>query len=369
MESSAALRSFFHPVDPATIADAAAQDRRFFGKTGRADAFAHLLPWSALHSLITFDALIHGRATLARQGRPLPLEMVGAGPGGLAPDAIQNLCEQGASLVLNNVEKQVPGIAAMNAMVERYLRCATHTNAYASFNRDSAFKAHFDAHNVLILQLYGRKRWWCHGQSTRFPMRGQTFARLEDLPPAEWEGVLEPGDILYVPRGDVHRAMVEGPQSLHLTVTVVPPTGADVMTWLGRALLREDIGRQYLPVLGEADDRRVHQEALRTAFQQMIDSFDIDAFLADADRERPAFRPFSLGLGKSIGPATVVQPALRRRGPLGALPEAEHAILALLLEKDALTVEQLAEMLPGFDAPAAVEALARKALVFLSAAP
>lgn len=375
MDSSLALRDLFHPIDPAEIADAMAEERRLFRTTDRAAAFSRLLSWETLGTLITVDALRSGQVIIARQGRPLPLEMVGMGSGGLAPEAIQALCDQGASLVLNAVDKQVPAIAAMNAMVERFLRCNTHSNAYASFNRESAFKAHFDAHHVLILQLQGRKRWWCYGQAESFPLQGKTFSRLEDLPAAEWEGVLEPGDMLYVPRGDVHRAMVEGPHSLHLTVTMTPPTGADAMAWLGRKLLQEDVGRQYLPVMGSAEERSAHQAALRAAFHQLVDSFEIDAFLADADGDRAPFRPFSLGLCQKIHPDMLVQPAFRRRVSIevvqarhGSLPKPERAVLALLLAEDGLSVQEIADRLPGVEAPAAVEALARKALIFLSSA-
>jgi hypothetical protein len=373
MDSSPALRSLFHPIDPTEIADAMMRERRLFRRTERSAALAQLLPWETLGTLITAEALRSGQAILARQGRPLPLEMVGVGNGGLAPEAIQALCDQGASLVLNSVEKQVPAIAAMNAMVERYLRCNTHTNAYASFNRESAFKAHFDGHHVLILQLQGRKHWWCYGQTTRFPMQGKTFSSPTDLPAAEWEGVLEPGDMLFVPRGDVHRAMVDGPTSLHLTVTLAPPTGADVMDWLGRRLLDDDVGRQYLPVLGSHEQRSAHQAALRAALHQLVDSFEIDAFLARADGDRRPFRPFTLGLGQQIQPDMMVQPAFRRRVSLdvvqaryGALGEAECAVLALLLAEDMLSVGDIGHRLAAIDTRAAIKELTRKALIFLS---
>lgn len=373
MDASVALRDFFHPIDPTELTEAIAGGQRLFRTTDRAAAFARLLPWATLGTLITADSLQRGHVTVARQGRPVPLEMLGASSGGLAPEAIQALCDQGASLVLNNIDGQVPAIAAMNAMVERHLRCDTHTNAYASFNRESAFKPHFDGHDVLILQLHGRKRWWCYGQKIRFPLKGQTFSAPEDLPPPEWEGVLEPGDMLYIPRGDIHRAMVEESHSLHLTVTMIPPTGADVLGWLGRKLLHQEIGRAYLPVLGDATDRAAHQTALRAAFKELVQSFDIEAFLAEADRDRAPCRPFSLGLSQSVNSATRVQPALRRRVPIaavearcGALSAAERAVLELLLREDALSAHEVAEHLPGHDTHAAIETLARRALVFLS---
>ncbi len=387
MTPSPALRNLFHPVDPAEIAEAASHGLRLYRKTERAEAFARLLPWETLNTLITSDALVSGRVSMARQGRSLPLEMAGAAGrpkngDWIAPDAIQNLCHQGASLVLNGVERQAPGIAAMNAMIERYLRCETITNAYASFNLESAFRAHFDPHDVLILQLHGRKRWWCHGQIEQFPLKAKAFAN-EELPPPDWEGVLEPGDILFVPRGDVHRAQVEGANSLHLTVTMTPPSGADVLGQLARRSLREALGRRYLPVGADADLRRQHQEALKGMFHRLVDTFDIDDLLAELDRARAPASPFNLGLVQALEPGTEVQPALRRRldlpeangadvrvetaGAVVTLTAVERDVLAALLEADSLTMEQLSVRIPGADVYGAVAGLARKAMVFLFA--
>lgn len=385
MSSTPALRNFFHPVDPAEIAGAALLDQRLFRKTDRAAAFARLLPWERLNTLITGDALMSGRISLARLGRTLPLEMASL-PGRpksgdwVAPEAIHTLCQQGASLVINSIERQVPAIAAMNAMIERFLRCETITNAYVSFNRDSAFKAHFDPHNVLILQLHGRKRWWCYGQKDAYPLAGKSFAD-DQLPAAEWEGVLEPGDLLFVPRGDVHRACVEDANSVHLTVTMTPPCGADVFARLAQQALGEERGRRYLRAAGDAGARQEDGDALRDMFHRMVEALDVEAFLADADRLRPAARPFNLGLLQSLSPQTEVQPSLRRRidlsqvqigevrviigGTTVTLTGAERDVLAALLAADALTVAELEAALPGCEVHAAVAGLARKALVFL----
>jgi hypothetical protein len=385
MSSTPALRDFFHPVDPAEIANAAMTDQRLFRKTDRAATFARLLPWERLNTLISGEALMSGRVSLARLGRPVPLEMVSL-PGRpkigdwVSPEAVHALCHQGASLVLNSIERQIPAIAAMTAMIERYLRCETITNAYVSFNRDSAFKAHYDPHNVLILQLYGRKRWWCYGQKDAYPLAGKTFAD-EQLPEAEWEGVLEPGDFLFVPRGDVHRACVEDANSVHLTVTMTPPCGADVFTRLSQQSLGDERGRRYLRADGDPQARQEDRDALRDMFHGMVDALDLDAFLADADRLRPAARPFNLGLLQSLSPQTEVLPALRRRidlpdaqdgdvrlmigGTTLTLNAAERDVLAALLSADALTVAQIEAMLPARDVHGAVASLARKALIFL----
>ncbi len=377
------MRQFLHPVDPNEIVRAADANVRLYRKTDRAAAFARLLTWDRLNTLITADALTSGRVSMARHGRTLPLEMAGGARGAkggdwLAPDAIQNLCHQGLSLVFNNVEKNIPEIAAMTAMVERHFRSDTITNAYASFNRDSAFKAHLDPHNVLILQLHGRKRWWCYGQLAASPTVGRAFEPGE-LPAPEWEGVLEPGDILFIPRGDVHRALVEDANSLHLTVTMTPPCGADILQHLSRAALRDEVARHYLPI--NADEQHKRETELKALFHRLVESLDIAGFLNDSDRARPWSRPFNLGVSQELAPTTEVQPALRRKialdesdgadvrveigGAVFILSACERNVLALLLEEDALTIGQLVMLLPGSNVAAAVENLARKALVFL----
>jgi hypothetical protein len=377
------LRQFLHPVDPHEIIRAADANVRLYRKTDRAAAFGRLLTWERLNTLITADALMSGRVSMARQGRTLPLEMVGGARGAkggdwLASDAIQNLCHQGLSLVLNNLEKDIPEIAAMTAMVERNFRSDTITNAYASFNRDSAFKAHLDPHHVLILQLHGRKRWWCYGQLAASPTVARAF-EAGDLPAPEWVGVLEPGDILFIPRGDVHRALVEDSNSLHLTVTMTPPCGADILQHLSRAALRDEVARHYLPI--NAYEQHKRETELKALFHRLVESLDIAGFFNDSDRVRPSFRPFNLSLSQELAPTTEVQPALRRKVALGrsdgadvrveiggavfTLSACERNVLAVLLEEDALTIGQLVIMLPSSNVHAAVENLARKALVFL----
>ena len=63
-----------------------------------------------------------------------------------------------------------------------------------------------------------------------------------------WEDVLEAGDVLYLPRGEVHEAMVEGPSSVHLTIGLQTLSGIDFLLWLAEqgaadVLLRKDVTR------------------------------------------------------------------------------------------------------------------------------
>jgi hypothetical protein len=150
---------------------------------------------------------------------------------------------------------------------------------------------------------------------------------------------------------------------------------------LAQQSLGEERGRRYLRVDDDAEAKSEDRDDLRKMFHRLVDTIDIDAFLADADQMRAAARPFNLGLLQSLSPQTVVQPALRRRidlpeakdsdirviigGATVTLNPAERDALAALLAADALTVAQLEAKLPGRDMSVAIASLARKSLVYL----
>lgn len=376
--------ALFHPHDPALFLSAVRGHERLRLRTDRAAWFSKLLPWSQINQLINLDDLVSGKIRLVRQDRPVPLEMVSSIPRltnrrTLFPDALQALCQLGASLVFNTIDERIPRIAALTAMIERHLRCRTFTNAYASFRRESAFGAHFDAQNILILQLQGRKRWWCHGPVEDWPMVSRSIAR-NDLPPVAWEGVLEPGDMLFLPRGDIHRTQVEGEASLHLTITMTPLTGQDVVAWLGREIAAsEPLLRQDIPTLDAGENLSARADVLKALLHRHIDALDLSGFLEDADRRCALIRPATLGLDATITRQTWLAPMLRRRIDLPPaaggevtlliddsafkLTAAERDVLAVLMEQDGMSIAELEALLPGCDIGLAAAGLARKSLV------
>lgn len=101
-------------------------------------------------------------------------------------------------------------------------RWRRHTHSNASLLHAQGFAPHFDDVDVYVLQTEGRKRWRVYA-----PLAGHALPRYSsrDFVDAEigsslLDVVLEPGDLLYLPRGTIHQAesRPDGP-SLHLTVS------------------------------------------------------------------------------------------------------------------------------------------------------
>ncbi len=380
----ASLPALLAPHDPALFHDAVRERRRVHIRTGNADLFRTLLPWSVFNGLLGSDRLLDDRTRLIRRGRDLPREMWSyVGPDlkrVVLPDQLQRFCQEGLSIALNQVHQAVPTLTALITMLEQALPARIQTNLYASFGRESAFRAHYDPHDVLVLHLHGRKRWFCYGhrpdacaQSTVIPD--------QHLAPVQWEVVLEPGDILYIPRGEVHRASVEGEASLHLTNSLLWPRGSDLLKWLaGNGMAGVDVDPD-IPVYGSAADMDRYERDLRALFQRLADTVDVRSFLTSFTQERRIKPPFNLGLSSELALDCWVQPL---PSPDGSLPAEDSANIAFNGGKVAVDPQERAVLaalthggrqigdlpaLTGLDMEtvrAAVSSLARRSLVLLT---
>lgn len=380
----ASLPALLAPHDPALFHDAVRERRRVHIRTGNADLFRALLPWSVFNTVLGSERLLDDRTRMVRRGRDLPREMWSyVGPDlkrVVLPDQLQRFCQEGLSIALNQVHQAVPALAALIAMLEQALPARIQTNLYASFGRESAFRAHYDPHDVLVLHLQGRKRWFCHGQRPDACAQS-TVIPDEHLAPAQWEAVLEPGDVLYIPRGEVHRASVEGEASLHLTNALLWPRGSDLLKWLaGNGLAGIDVDPD-IPVYGTAAEMDQYEQDLRALFRRLADTVDLRSFMTSYRQDRRVRQPFNLGLSSELEPDCWVQPlpskdvslpadggaSIPFNGGTVALDPQERAVLAALLMHGARQITDL-PTLTGLDmetARAAISSLARRSLVLL----
>ena len=372
------LQGLLAPHEPTVLLGAMAAESRLHLRTDRRDAFRRLLPWSVFNELLTVDHLLSGDLIALRNGHRVPLEMVtqrvqGKGRLELRPGALQELCATGLSLRIRNIEKLVPAIAALAATLERQFRGRMNVNAYASFNKDSALGVHRDDHDVVALHIHGRKRWFCHGRQKPGPATDE----------AAWDAVLEPGDILYVPRGDYHRAEVSGAHSVHLTFSLTYPRGSDVIRWMAQESAAGAAFRTDIKASVGGEGLLAQQSALRGALHRLVEELDLTTFLAANDLDRPWRRPVNLGVPDIADPAVVIRLMMRRRVPLPldgpvelkageariSLSATERAALAVLFDRDTLTIGELCGELSGIPGPEvrdAVAGLARQGLVLLT---
>jgi lysine-specific demethylase/histidyl-hydroxylase NO66 len=132
----------------------------------------------------------------------------------------------GATLVLQALHRTWEPVSHFSSRLSTELGHPVQANAYITPPQNRGFDAHYDVHDVFVLQIEGTKRWIIHEPIHTDPLRDQpwTDRRSSVTEAAKGEAfidtVLEPGDVLYLPRGWLHAAQAQGEVSIHLTLGI-----------------------------------------------------------------------------------------------------------------------------------------------------
>ena len=196
-------------------------------------------------------------------------------------------------------------VHSLLSTLELEFGCMVGSNAYLTPGGDSqGFAPHYDDIEAFILQLEGRKRWRVYPP----PNRAETLPRFSsrDYTEEDMEGtapvidtVLEPGDILYMPRGWIHQAHTPssrggesqggGGHSLHLTASamqqwawadlldIIMPEALEAATASETSTsLREGLPRNFVNYMGAMYDTSNDDDAPEGLKQASANRDDMD---------------------------------------------------------------------------------------------
>ena len=247
---------------------------------GTADKFAAVMSWAKLSELL-------GMATIWSQSSlQLVLDKERIAPasycasaigrdGGQVlrpdPDKVQKLLKRGATLIANDIDHLSADLTAFSQALEQALGGKVQGNLYLSSRRRQGFSAHFDTHDVYAVHVEGTKTWHVYEGRAVDPIAHATFQSLsrEQLDQAKGQKLMdvhmEPGDLLYLPRGQYHDALADEGGAVHIAFGVTYPIGMDVMSLLFERVVglpefranlpRPDAERELAAHLGGLADR------------------------------------------------------------------------------------------------------------------
>jgi lysine-specific demethylase/histidyl-hydroxylase NO66 len=167
----------------------------------------------------------------------------------VSSDAVLRLFADGSTVVLQGLHRLWPPLIEFADQLAADLGHPTQVNAYVTPPSSRGFGAHYDVHDVFVLQVAGEKHWTIHEPVLPDPLRTQPWTdRAADVAAAAErepviDAVLRPGDALYLPRGYLHSARALGGISAHLTIGVHAVTrwaAAESALDLVRALAADD---------------------------------------------------------------------------------------------------------------------------------
>lgn len=247
--------------------------KQFCQVSGVKGRFSNLMGWPALNAILEQDFLVPPRLRLIRDGRSVPPERYLAPlRSGMRLDAEGLLAclSEGATLIIHSIDRLVPAIGAVAEEFEQVLRSSTTVNLYASWPQGSGFALHWDDQQTMILQVSGRKHWKVYAPTYPAPLqRGNSVPKPTGDP--AWQGMLEDGAMLYLPRGWWHIAEPVDEPSLHLTITVLPTRGIDMLHWIVEQARAHLEVRMDVPNLADPETQRTYAANLREAFLKTFD--------------------------------------------------------------------------------------------------
>lgn len=322
------LSALFAPSDEAKFLDCFAR-KELTMFAGDADAIGQLLSIEEIERLLANGTLRAPQVRLTRSGVIVPDFMWSNDNGSVDMPALHSLMNKGATVVVDYLGPLIPQLLELEHSIERRLAARTLMNVYFTHKKGGAFAAHYDHHDVLIVQILGNKVW-----EILAPIEppARSFKKWRSSMPSPKEVALKhdlrAGEMMFIPRGTWHRASVDdGQASLHVTVTMVSLSGQDYARWLVEQFEADDLICSDIPRVAGAEAVAQYELALRDRMMTLMETHDLARFLEVQDGERVPISNIRLAAPFQPEPTDLVVPAMRRR--LADDPEVDGSLEVL----------------------------------------
>ncbi len=246
----------------------------------------------AVDELLTTRGLRAPFLRIAKQGRTLADSDFTSGGGvgagirdQVSDDRVRRQFASGATIVLQGLHRTWEPIVEFSQALAAELGHPVQVNAYVTPPGNQGFSAHYDVHDVFVLQVHGAKAWRVHAPVWPDPLRSQPWDERRDAVAAAAENAplidaeVAAGDVLYLPRGYIHSAAAPADAeqvSIHLTVGIHTWTRAhlvDAALEQIRALLAHEPSlRGSLPLGLDVSDPRMLDTDIEVVRQAIVRS-------------------------------------------------------------------------------------------------
>jgi len=268
---------------------------------GGPEKVAGLFGWEEVNRIFSEHRLDTSQARLAHEGKSaedlafLKSRVSSQGNRFFEPDIplLYRLLREGASLVLDAVDEMSPSVREFCERVGRDLTCQISVNAYSTWRTVPGFGVHWDDHDLFVVQVSGRKHWRLFGKTRPFPLAVDV---AENPAPSEgdveWEAVISPGDVIYVPRGHWHGATGMDEATLHLTCGFSNPTSEDILKWVADQLKDHELFRQDVPRFASSAEQVRYWEEVQRGVAEFLTQASVNDYLnfwKSRNKPRPQF--------------------------------------------------------------------------------
>lgn len=226
------------PIDERTFFDEYWEKQPLVLSRDAAGYYSGLCSIADVDHILTAGDLRYPALRLIKNGPDLPLDAFAHDvrsrrftfTGVCDTERVLEAYQDGATILLQRLDRTWPALGALCRSLEERFFHAADANVYLTPKAAQGFGAHYDTHDVFVLQIAGTKHWRFHDAPVRLPLESQSFdGRVVTPGPCVQELDVHPGDLIYLPRGTIHSALTSDTSSLHVTIGVTPQTWTDVL--------------------------------------------------------------------------------------------------------------------------------------------
>jgi ribosomal protein L16 Arg81 hydroxylase len=271
-----------HPTSKKNFFEEYFEKRTLVVKRGEPDYFKGLLSLDEIDRVITTLNRSTDEIILKNAGREIS-EKDYTVDGSIDVAKLYQLFHEGSTVTLAFLDDVLPPLTRFCRSLEGEFSCPFQTNIYLTPPGAQGAKAHYDTHDVFVLQIAGSKKWTIYGTPVGLPLPAQDFdSTIHELGAVTMEFELAAGDVAYIPRGVVHDARSTDTVSLHVTAGILRYTWTDLLLeFVASASLRDAALRKSLPpgFARTGFDRVQARETLRELLNRAEAAGNFDAAL------------------------------------------------------------------------------------------
>ena len=184
-------------------------------------------------------------------------------------NAVGRILNEGGTIILDTVNQFDPTLEAACRALSWWTGEMVSANAYLAVGDTAGFDMHWDDHDVICVQVAGKKSWEVRSAARPVPMHRDAESNTE--PPEEvlWSGTMEVGDVMHIPRGFWHAATRVGSGgngfSLHVTFGTTRRTGVSWVQYLADEARSVELFRTDLETPDDSQDKILINQLLSLA--------------------------------------------------------------------------------------------------------
>lgn len=350
--------------------------KKHFGRSylhikGGAEKTAPVMTFEKMSELMSMTSVWTPQSMMVvRDRKPVPADQYcspAAGSSGVRrpdPEKVQSWIRRGASVVMNDIDELSPEIKAIARGLETATGGLCQANLYFSMRQRQAFGPHYDTHEVFALHCSGTKVWRIYEGRADGPINHPSYKKSDEefekmVGKLAEEVTMEPGDLLYLPRGVFHDALASDNGAIHIAFGVVMPKFLDLLPILWEAAVHSSVMRSDLPVQPGA---MALEKAMEQMGQEMKKIAGSNAVRKAAEAALAAYSPprndYDIGALTRSEPVYVVTPGIAVRNAGGKtllhdgsqgmeIPAGIAPLVSWVVSRDELTMSELAAAFPA----------------------